>query len=141
LTAIPRVATNKLGTLHDVRIRNVAGRAENSIRICGSDQSRIHNVLLENVSVKFDRWTSYPGGLFDNRPTKVMADLPRHDNPGIMISQTDGVRLRHCRVSWGRNLPDYFTHALETENVTGLQLTDFNGPAAHPDRDEAITFH
>src|SRR6185437_13448074 len=68
LTAIPRVATNKLGTLHDIRVRNVSGRAENSIRIRGSAESRVRNVLLENVSVKLDRWTRYRGGLFDNRP-------------------------------------------------------------------------
>ena len=41
-------------------------------------------------------------------------------------------------VAWGKNLPDYFTHALETEDVTGLKLTGFKGEAAHPGRDKAI---
>jgi hypothetical protein len=141
LTAIPRLTTGKLGTLHHVRIQNVTGGAENSVRICGSAGSRIHDVLLENVSVTLDRWTSYRGGLFDNRPTKVVADIEPHGNPGIMISQADNITLKHCRVSWGDNRPDYFTHALEAENVTGLQLTDFKGAAAHPDRDEAVTIH
>jgi hypothetical protein len=38
-------------------------------------------------------------------------------------------------------LPDYFTDALETENVTGLHLTGFKGNAAHPDHDAAILIH
>jgi polygalacturonase len=138
LTAIQRTNTTKLGTIHDVRIRNVSGRAENSVRIFGSASSRIRNVLLENVSVTLDRWTSYRGGLFDNRPTKVMTDIPQHGNPGIMISQADDVTLKHCRVRWGSNRPEYFTYALEAEDVTGLRLTDFVGEAAHPERDEAV---
>ncbi len=138
LTAIQRTNTTKLGTIHDVHIQNVSGRAENSVRICGSDASRIHDVLLENVSVRLERWTSYKGGLFDNRPTKVMADIQPHGNPGFMISRADHVTLRNCRVSWGKNPPDYFTHALEAENVTELGVTDFVGEAAHSGKDEAV---
>jgi hypothetical protein len=44
-----------------------------------------------------------------------------------------------CRVAWGRNPPEYFTHAVEAEAVTGLTLTDFTGSAAHPDRFKAIS--
>jgi polygalacturonase len=141
LTAIPRLPTTKLGTLHDVGITNVSGRAENSVRICGSADSRIHDVVLENVSITLNRWTKYPGGLFDNRPTKAIPDIEPHGNPGFMIQNADHITLKHCRVGWGSNRPDYFTYALETESVTGLQLTDFAGPAAHPDRDQAIVIH
>lgn len=138
LTAIPRNLETKLGSLHDIRVQNVTGRSENSVRICGSPNSRIQNVLLENVSVTLNRWTSYPGGLFDNRPTKVITDIEPHGNPGIMISDADDVTLKHCRVSWGRNRPDYFTHAIEAERIANLQLNDFLGKAAHPQRDAAI---
>ncbi len=141
LTAIQRTNTTKLGTIHDVRIRNVSGRAENSVRISGSAASRIHDVTLENVSVTLDRWTHYRGGLFDNRPTKVMTDIETHGNPGFMISQADKVTLRDCRVRWGKNRPEYFSHALEAQNVTELKLTDFVGEAAHPERDEAVVVH
>lgn len=138
LTAIPRTAETKLGALYDVKIENVAGRAENSARICGSPNSRVHDILLENVALTLDRWTSYRGGIFDNRPTKAVPDIESHDCPGIFISQADNVSLKHCRVAWGGNRPSYFTYALEAEKVTGLQITDFTGNAAHPERDEAI---
>jgi hypothetical protein len=48
------------------------------------------------------------------------------------------VVLKHCSVAWGANRPDYFTNALEAEQVTGLAFTEFAGEAAHPERDEAI---
>ena len=61
LTAIPRAPGTKIGTIHDIRIQDVSGRAENSVRINGTPESRIRNVSLENVAVTLDRWTSYRG--------------------------------------------------------------------------------
>ena len=137
-TAIPRTPETKVGRIHDVRVRNVTGRAENSVRISGTKESRISHVTLENVSVTLDRWTKYKGGLFDNRPTKAYLDIELHGNPGFSLRNADNVTLKNCRVAWGKNRPDYFTHALEAEAVSGLRLTKFTGEAAHPDRDEAI---
>ena len=138
LSAIPRSPQTKLGSIHDVRILNVSGRAENSVRVSGTRESRIRDVRLENVSVTLDRWTPYGGGLFDNRPTSVYPDLEPHGNPGFSIRYADNVVLNRCRVAWGSSRPDYFTHALEAEQVTELQLTQFDGEAAHPERDAAI---
>ena len=138
LTAIPRTAQGKIGTIHDVRIRNVSGRAENSVRVQGSNESRIRGVTLENVAVTLDRWTEYPGGLFDDRPTTAYPGIEPHGNPGFSIRYADNVVVKHSSVKWGDKRPDYFTHALEAEAVTGLELTAFAGEAAHPERDADV---
>jgi polygalacturonase len=138
LTAIPRTRETKVGRISGVRIRNVAGRAENSLRISGTPESRIAGVTLENVDLTLDRWTGYPGPVFDNRPTSAYPDVEPHRTPGYSIRHADGVLLKDCKLAWGANRPDYFTHAIEAENVTGLSLTRFSGEAAHPERDEAI---
>ena len=39
-TAIPRTATTKVGSLHNITVQNVTGHAENSVRVCGSEISR-----------------------------------------------------------------------------------------------------
>jgi polygalacturonase len=141
LTAIPRGPQGKIGTIHDVRIQNVSGRAENSVRVQGAKESRIRGVTLENVAVTLDRWTEYPGGLFDDRPTTAYPGIEPHGNPGFSIRYADNVVLKHCSVKWGDKRPDYFTHALEAEAVTGLELTGFTGEAAHPDRDADLAVH
>jgi polygalacturonase len=138
LTAIPRTAQTKIGTIHDVRIQNVSGRAENSVRVQGSKESRVRGVTLENVAVTLDRFTQYPGGLFDNRPTTAYPGIEQHGNPGFSIRYADNVVLKHSSVKWGDKRPDYFTHALEAESVTGLELTGFAGEAAHPERDADV---
>jgi hypothetical protein len=138
LTAIPRTKETKLGKLHDVRVSNIKATAENSVRINGTDESRIQNVSLENVSVKLDRWTKYRGGVFDNRPTHVYPEIEEHRTPGIHIRKADNILLKHCGIAWGDHIPEYFTHALEASGVTGLLINDFKGEAAHPGRDQAI---
>ncbi len=138
LTAIPRTPETKVGTLSDVRIVNVRGRAENSVRVSGSTQSRIRDVKLKEVDVTLDRWTKYRGGLWDNRPTTAVPGLEEHGNPAFSIRHADRVVLASCRAAWGKNIPDYFSHALEAEDVTELTYPNFAGEAAHPDRDKAI---
>jgi polygalacturonase len=141
LTALPRTVETRLGTMHDITIQNVTGRAENSVRIQGFAGSRIRDVRLESVRVTLGRWTRYAGGLFDNRPTKALEPIEAHGTPGFNIRNADHITLKNCEARWGGPVPDYFTHALETENVTDLRLTDFKGRAAHPARDAAVVIH
>jgi hypothetical protein len=138
LTAHPRTPEMKMGSLRGVRVQNVTGRAENSVRVNGSKECRIRDVTLENVAITFDRWTSFPGAVFDNRPTTAYPEIEAHNTPGFSIRYADNVALKDCKVVWGRNCPPSFTQALEAGNITNLALTRFLGEAAHPERDEAI---
>lgn len=137
-TAIPRTKDTKIGTIHNIVVENVTGIAENSIRINGTKESRISNVRFENVHVTLNRWTKYPGDLFDNRPTKVYKEIEPHNNPGFYICFSDRVLLKNCSVDWGKNIPDYFTNAIQAHDVTDLKIEGFKGKAAHPGRDKAI---
>jgi hypothetical protein len=131
LTVMPRTAETKNGSLHDIDFQNITGRAENSIRIEGSAGSRVHDVRLENVALTLARWTPYPGGMFDNRPTRVLQPIEPHRTPGFSIRHADNITLKKCAVKWGGRVPDYFGPALETEDVTGLKLEKFNGKEPH----------
>jgi len=140
-TAIPRSPGVKVGRIHDVRLRNVTARAENSVRIEGVPESRAGAITIESLSLTMDRWTAYPGPVFDNRPTSSTDPLEHHRTPAIHIRCADGVAVRDCKVSWGANRPEYFTHALEAEQTANLAITRLTGDAAHPERDPAIFIH
>jgi hypothetical protein len=138
-TALPRTTGARLGRISRVRVENVTGRAENSVRISGCKESRIEDVTFDNVAVTLDRETKYRGGLWDNRPTtSAYPRIEEHGNPGIHVRFADKVALRRCRIAWGKNRPDYFTHALEAHDVTGLTHPDFTGESAHPEKFAAI---
>jgi hypothetical protein len=139
LTVRPRASDGVVGKLSDVRLRRVSGRAENSARIEGSKDNPIRNVLLESVDLTIDRWTAYPGGMFDNRPTAPGdPGLESHRTPAFSIRRAEHITLKDCRARWGEHRQDYFTHALEAEEVKDLELTRFTGEAAHPEWDEAV---
>ena len=138
-TALPRTAATRLGRLQDIRVENVTGFAENSVRISGCRESRIQGVTFDNVAVTLDRESKYRGGAWDNRPTaSAYPPIEEHGIPGIGVRWADNVALRRCRISWGAHRPDYFTHALEARDVTGLSHPGFVGESAHPERDAAV---
>jgi hypothetical protein len=136
-TAVPRSAATKPGKLYGVRVENVTGTAENSVRVCGSEQSRVRDVTFERVAVTLDRTTKYKGGLYDNRPTYVDVGagrgiVPREarDTPGISLEHADDVVLKDCSVAWGGARRDEFSYALEARDCRGLKMERFAGVAA-----------
>jgi polygalacturonase len=132
-TAIPRNAATRLGSLHNLTVQNLSGRAENSLRVAGAEASRIANVRFKNVAVKFDRWTKYAGGVYDNRPTKILAPIEPHEADGFHLHCADNVSLENCAVSWPEKGSIHFGEAVSAEDVHGLELSDFTGDtAAHP---------
>ena len=134
-----RNRASKPGTLHHVNLQNVTGHAENSVRICGSTQSRVHDITLDRVSVTLDRTTQYKGALFDNRPTTAITAIEPHDTPGFSIEHADNVTLRNCSVAWGANVPDSFTYAVEAKDTTGLKIEGLKGEAAHASLGKAVS--
>jgi polygalacturonase len=131
-TAIPRAPGSKIGKLHSVRVNNVTAKSENSVRISGSAASVIEDVTLDNIAVSLDRWTTYPGPVFDNRPTKAQREFEKIGTPGFYISHANNVTLQNCSVAWGKNPPAYFTYAVEARHVTHLNIENLKGHAAHP---------
>ncbi|MGK9477837.1 glycoside hydrolase family 28 protein [Melioribacter sp. OK-6-Me] len=139
-TAIPRNPDTNSGIIRNILVKNVFGKAENSIRINGTKESIIENVTLENVSVKFERWTKYKGGLFDNRPTKVYEPIEYRDNPAISIKYSKNVSIVNSSVKWGENLPEYFSNAIKVENSENVRIKSFYGNSANPDQYDDILF-
>jgi polygalacturonase len=133
-TAIPRLPDTTLGVMHHVTVENVTGRAENSVRVRGCELSRPHDIVLDHVDITLDRRTRYKGGVYDNRPTRVMTPIEPHETAGYSIENADNVTLRNCRLTWGANCPEYFGQAIETKNVTGMKVEGFTGENAHADK-------
>jgi hypothetical protein len=146
LTAFPRATGSKLGALHDITLQNITGLAENSARIQGVPAAPVHDVLLDSVDLTLSRWTKYPGGVFDNRPTGALQPIETHGTPGFSIRDARDITLNNCAVHWdsatpGHSIPSYFSNALEAGNTQAVRLTGFKGEAAHPGRDQAVVIH
>ena len=83
--------------------------------------------------MKFNRWTKYPGGVYDNRPTKVLPPIERHVADGFNLRFADEVTLDNCSVAWGLNSDGAFQSAVAANDVTGLKIRQFRGESnVHP---------
>jgi hypothetical protein len=133
LTVHPRNVQTKVGKLSGVRFRDITARTENSARICGSAESPITDVTMERVTLTVERWTQYPGGVWDNRPGGADGGIEKHGTPGFALRHARNVKMDHCSVVWGSRLNADFTHALEVESTTGLALSHFSGAGVHGD--------
>lgn len=120
-TALPRRPGHALGRIAGVRVRNVRGRAENSVRICGSAGSRIRDVQLEDITLALARWTDRVGGRWDNRPTSAAPEIEPHATVGFALRCVDEAVLRNCCVVWPAERPAYFGPEVETVDVTGFR--------------------
>lgn len=137
-TAVPRTPQTKIGTIHHISVINVKGQSENSVRICGTKESRISDITFNNVAVNFNKTTKYKGGLVDNRPTTAYPGIEVQNTAGISIRYADKINLTKCSVTWGENKPEYYTHAIEAINATGVTIKQFKGEAAQPKLYKAI---
>jgi len=122
-----------VGRIRNVRFVNILARSENSAYISGDRPGLIDGVLLDNVRIEVDKWSSQLGGYYDRRPTSDKEEIYQHPTAGFHIDTAANVVLRHCEVVWGKNVQDYFGSAIDAVAAPGLIVEGFRGDAAHPD--------
>jgi len=126
-----------VGRLRNLRFRNILARCENGAYIAADAPGLIEGVVLDGVRIELDRWSSWPGGEYDRRPTSNGPEIYAHPTAGIHIDTASDVTLRNCEVVWAAR-PDDFGYAVEAIDVDGLAIEGLRGQSAHPERMEAI---
>ncbi|MEP6561902.1 MAG: glycosyl hydrolase family 28 protein, partial [Nakamurella sp.] len=126
-----------VGRLRNVRFRNILARSENGAYIAADAPGLIEGVVLESVRIELDRWTRWPGGEYDRRPTSNGPEIYAHPTAGILIDTATDVTVRNCEVVWAAR-SENFAHAIEAIDVSGLVIDNLRGTAAHPDRLEDV---
>jgi polygalacturonase len=84
ITAIPWTSEYSIGHVRNIRFSNVLCRSENGVFIEGWQPGLIDGVLLENVRVELDKWSKWPGGRHDIRPSPEENSLPEHPTSGFL---------------------------------------------------------
>ena len=110
-----------VGRLRNVRFRNILARSENGAYIAADAPGLIEGVVLDGVRIELDRWSGWPGGEYDRRPTSNRPEVFTYRTVGIRIDTASDVTLRSCEVVWAAR-PDDFGYAVETVDVDGLVI-------------------
>ena len=132
LSSITRFENEPVGTIRNVQFNNITATGDHGIIIWGNENSPMENISFENIDLEIvkGKETMTYGGNFDLRPAAdIDMQLFEHNIPGLFARYVNGLSIEDFDLKWGEGLPDFFTHAVETENVNDFKLEDFSGEA------------
>jgi hypothetical protein len=143
LSCVSRFKGKPAGSIRRVLFNNILATSESGILLWGMNESRMEDIAFQNLRlhIKCGPETMSYGGNFDLRPaTPIELQIFRHDIPGVYAQHVDGLRLRDVILTWGEDLPDFYTHGLWTRGVNGLTIADSSLPAnpRRPDLDAVL---
>lgn len=123
------------GMIKNINFQNIICSGENGIFV-GGNTGKVNNILFDNVQVTIEKLTTYPGGIYDLRPSD--RGIISASTTGFYILNAGEVKIHNCSLKWGRKRADYFANGIYAENVNGLKIIKFTGSAAFPGRDKVI---
>jgi hypothetical protein len=118
--------------IRDIRFTNITIEAEAGIVLSGDPDAIVRDIYLEqirmHVRAPLPRIAQSVGGNFDLRWTAegFSRAIFKHDIPALYVRYLDGLRIRDFDLTWGDNLPAYFSTAVEAENSKNLDYGDLN---------------
>jgi polygalacturonase len=132
ITAVPRVAGQKMGHVRHVRVSGVMAHGESGVFVRGTPESPIEDLLLEDISLDIAKTTAWPSRI-DLRPM-AGEHGPREKDitiAGFDLQDAQDVAIRDCVVRWAPNAPPEFGPVLQAVRVARLQLENLQGSDAH----------
>ena len=117
----------QVGTIRDVRFRNVLARGEGGAVVWAERPGLIEDVTLDGVRLQLGRRTPWPLRR-DLRPGPGGGPHPVVA-AGVHVERATGVRLRDCEVRWQGDRLDDYGSALFAREAPGLVVEDFRGRA------------
>ena len=125
LSAVSRFEGVPAGHIRKVQFNNITATGEHGILLYGLEESTMEDIRFTNISLHLvkGRETMAYGGNFDLRPTAYPEkQIFEHDIPGLYAQYVNNLTVRDFSLTWGKDMPTFFTHGIECVNVKNLKL-------------------
>ena len=139
LSCISRFAGHQAGQIKNISFNNINAAGEQGILIFGLKESRIENIQLNNIKlhIRKGKETLSYGGNFDLRPaTPLSMQIFTHDIPGIYAQYINNLSVDGFELSWDKQLPEFFTDAIEIENFQDVTISNMSGSHSPDSKDK-----
>lgn len=127
----------KVGVVSNIHFSNIKCVSENGIYVGGETTDKITGITFDQVDLTINKTTNIPGGVYDRRPSSVEG-LLKGNTSGFYFDKASSISIRNSSVSWGANIPAYFAHAIESHEVSMLNMANFTGLSAFPGKTAII---
>jgi hypothetical protein len=122
------------GLIRGLRFRDIRIEGEAGILVYAERPGMIEDLEFDAVHERVRKGplqTTY-GGNFDLRgDTKRELAIFAHDIPAFFAHGVHGLAVRDFTVEWDDALPEFYTHGVQVEDSKGVEIRNFQGPAAH----------
>ncbi len=132
LSSINRFKNQTAGKIRNVSFTNIQAMSEHGVILYGDVSNSITDIVFDNLNLKIRRGqeTLTYGGNVDLRPAAdISKQLFEQDISGLYALNVSNLSLLNYQLKWDENLPDFYTYAIELDNVTGFELSEFKGKA------------
>ncbi len=132
ISSLPDSPKGVAGKVRNIRFTDISAQSETGIVIFGTKENPIEDIQMDRVRLNINsgKYTLTYGGNFDLRPAyKPELQVFKHDIPGIYAQYVNGLDVRNFKLTWGNDLPSFFTHGIECQNVNDLLIEGFAGTA------------
>ncbi len=120
--------------IKNIHFSNIDIDSESGIMIYGTAASVIRVISFDQIKLHVHGGvdSSLVGGNFDLRGLGggVATAIFKHDIPGIYAQYIDGLQIHGFELTWGDDLPDYFSSGIECEHFDDLTIDGFKGRQA-----------
>ncbi len=130
LSSVSRFKGKGGGKIKDVQFNNITAVGEQGILLYALKESPMENIQFNNVMlhIKRGRETMNYGGNIDLRPTAFSdKNIFAHDIPGLYAQYVNNLTIKNFELTWGKNLPSFFTHGIHAVNVKNFLNEGFIG--------------
>lgn len=134
----PKGATEgRVGAVSNITFSNVKCSSENGVYVSAESADKISGIFFDQVDLHISKKTPILGGVYDRRPSEAEG-LVKSSIAGFYLENAQSIKVRNSSLTWGKELPAYYGHAIFSRAVSDLQLINFEGSSAFPSKLPAI---
>jgi hypothetical protein len=107
VTAFPRKTGDRTGKIRNITFTDFTSTSENGIYLAGMPDNYLEDIMFNNVRLRLEKRTEYPGGYYDRRPGAGQ-EIVEHRNAGLHGEYIEKLNLTNFRVTPGAFVHEYF---------------------------------
>jgi hypothetical protein len=131
VSSVPREPGTELGSVRNVRFRNVLARGEGGVVVQGTE-GNVEGVSFDGLDLRMrdSDLADVRGGNLDLRPTSTRAAIEAHDVPALYASGVRGLDCHRVSVAWTADPPAYYTSGVACVDCRDVEVDGFRGRGA-----------
>lgn len=142
IQAMPTEKGRKVGSIKDIRFRNIKAISESGILIYGCEPGIISDITIDGLDLQMRNGPLQKlyGGNFDLRPTtSVEMNLFRHDIPALFIKNGSEINILNSKIVYEEKMEDFFKYGIWAEDFSGINISNLT--ATPPPSTKNVLIH